>query len=81
MIKVTAGNNVKRETTIIDENTTLRACFEELGIDYSRGVTHLDGAPLNAGDLNKTFKQFGFAGDDEARSKCFLMNVVKADNA
>lgn len=28
MIKVTVGNNVKREAVIIDENTTLRSCLE-----------------------------------------------------
>ncbi len=29
MIKVTIGNNVKRESVIIDENTTLRSALEE----------------------------------------------------
>ena len=31
MIKVTVGNNVKRESVIIDESTTLRACLEANG--------------------------------------------------
>ena len=68
MIKVTVGNNVKRESVIIDENTTLRACLEANGVDYTRGVMHLDGSSLNPGDLDIT-------------EKCFLLNVVKADNA
>lgn len=38
MIKVTVGNNVKREAVIIDENTTLRSCLEANGVDYTRGV-------------------------------------------
>lgn len=75
MIKVTMGNNVKRESQIIDENTTLRTALEDAGIDYTTGVMHLDGASLGPGDLDKTFKDFGIA------EKCFLLNVVKADNA
>lgn len=75
MIKVTVGNNVKREAVIIDENTTLRSCLEANGVDYTRGVMHLDGSSLNPGDLDKTFQQVGIT------EKCFLLNVVKADNA
>jgi hypothetical protein len=76
MIKVVVGNNVKRETVIVDSNTTLRTVLEDADIDYAgRGVIHLDGASLNPGDLDKTFEQFGIT------EKCFLLQVVKADNA
>lgn len=75
MVKVVVGNNLKRETVIVDENTTLRTVLESNGIDYATGVMHLDGSSLNAGDLDKTFADFGIA------EKCFLLNVVKADNA
>lgn len=75
MIKVTVGNNVKRETKIVNPNTTLRALLEEAGVDYSRGSMHLDGSTLAPGDLDKTFAQHGIT------EKCFLLNVVKADNA
>lgn len=75
MIKVTVGNNVKRSSVIIEETTTLREALEDAGIDYTRGVMHLDGSSLQAGDLDKTFADFGIA------DKCFLLNVVKADNA
>ncbi len=75
MIKITVGNNVKRESVIVDENTTLRAVLEDNGIDYTTGVMHLDGASLQPGDLDKTFAQFGIT------EKAFLLNVVKADNA
>lgn len=75
MIKVTVGNNVKREAVIIDPSTTLRSCLEANGIDYTRGVMHLDGSSLNPGDLDKSFTDFGI------NEKCFLLNVVKADNA
>ena len=76
MIKVTVGNNVKRESVIVSPNTTLRAVLEDNGIDYAnRGVMHLDGASLQPGDLDKTFTEFGIT------EKCFLLQVVKADNA
>ena len=75
MIKVTVGNNVKREAVIIDENTTLRNCLEANGVDYTRGVMHLDGSSLSPGDLDRSFSNFGIT------EKCFLLNVVKADNA
>lgn len=75
MIKVTVGNNVKREAVIVDENSTLRTVLENNGVDYTTGVMHLDGSSLNPGDLDKTFAEFGIA------EKCYLLNVVKADNA
>lgn len=75
MVKVVVGNNVKRETVIVDSATTLRTVLEDAGIDYTKGVMHLDGSSLNPGDLDKTFAQLGIT------EKCFLLNVVKADNA
>jgi len=76
MIKVTVGNNVKREQVIVPATTTLRQVLENAGIDYAtRGTIHLDGATLNPGDLDKTFAQFGIT------EKCFLLQVVKADRS
>ena len=75
MIKVTIGNNAGKESVLIDENTTLRAAMEDNGIDYTSGTTHLDGSPLKPGDIDKTFADVGVT------EKCFLLNVVKADNA
>jgi hypothetical protein len=75
MIKVTIGNNVKRGDEILDRNTTLREALDNAGIDYTRGIMNLDGSTLNPGDLDKTFADFGIT------EKCFLLNVVKADNA
>lgn len=75
MIKVTVGNNVKRESVIVDENTTLRAVLEDNGIDYASGTMHLDGSSLKPGQLDQTFAALGIT------EKCYLLNVVKADNA
>ena len=75
MIKVTMGNNVKRTSEILDENTTLRDALESVDIDYTTGIMNLDGSTLSPGDLDKTFGDFGIT------EKCYLLNVVKADNA
>lgn len=75
MINVTVGNNLKRHTEPYDENMTLKAILEENEIDYATGTTTLDGATLAPGELNKTLADFNVG------EKCFLINVVKADNA
>ena len=75
MIKVTVGNNIKRESMIVDAGRTLRSVLEDAGVDYSRGFTTLDGSSLNPGDLDKSFADFGI------QENCFLLNVVKTDNA
>lgn len=75
MIKVTVSNNVKRETVFVSDDTTLRSVLENAQIDYTRGMTNLDGSPLQAGDLDKTFADFHIA------EKCFLSAIVKTDNA
>ena len=80
MIRVTIGNNLKRNQYNITPDTTLRAAMEQAGIDYTSGMTTLDGSTLGPGDLNKAFVDFGFDGT-EGHDKCFLLNVVKADNA
>ena len=75
MIKVTIGNNVKRTNEVISAETTLRDALEDAGIDYTTGIMNLDGSTLSPGDLDKTFADFGIT------DKCYLLNVVKADNA
>lgn len=75
MIKCIVGNNVKRETKIVNSSATLRQVLEEAGIDYTRGTVNLDGSTLMPGDLDKTFAQHGIT------EKCYLLQVVKADNA
>lgn len=75
MIQVTIGNNVARKTVVVSATDTLRSVCEANEVDYSRGVMHLDGSSLNPGDLDKSFADFGIT------EKCFLLNVVKADNA
>lgn len=80
MIKVKASSNVKRAEDLFPITTTLRECLESLGMDYSRGMLHLDSAPINPGDLNKTFAEMGYDGTP-GKNTAFMSLVVKADNA
>ena len=80
MIRTTIGNNLKRSTMTFTHDTTLRSAMEQANIDYTTGLTTLDGATLAPGDMNKTFADLGYDGS-EGHDSCFLLNVVKADNA
>ena len=75
MIKVIIGNNLSRKSVIIDENTIIKEALSANDVDYTRGVTTLDGATLTASEMNKSFAALGVTSD------CMLLNVVKADNA
>lgn len=75
MVKVIVGTNTSKETVIVDNNRTLRSVLEEKEVDYTRGSMTLDGCSLKPGDLDKTFEELN------VRDKCYLLNVVKADNA
>lgn len=80
MIRVTIGNNLKRNQYTLTPDTTLREAMEQAGVDYTTGMTTLDGSTLAPGDINKTFAEFGYNGT-EGHDKAFLITVVKADNA
>jgi hypothetical protein len=75
MIQVTIGNNLNRSKVVINSDTTLRTALDDAELDYAMAQLHLDGATLKAGDLDKTFADFGIT------TSCFLIAVVKTDNA
>lgn len=75
IIQVILGQNVNRITVDVENTRTLRSVLEENHIDYSRGTMTLDGSPLQPGDMDKTFAEKGIT------TKCYLLGVVKADNA
>lgn len=75
MIQVNIKTNTYRGTKVVDETETPRGVFESLGINYSSGMTSLDGIPLAAGEMDKTFADFRITDN------CYLFNVVKADGA
>lgn len=73
MLRVFIGNNVDRWAVPADPNATLKSVLEANGIDYAKGSMSLDGATLRAGDLDKTFADFGIT------SQCFLLSIQKLD--
>lgn len=75
MIKVTIGTNTNRKAVNVDPNRTIKSVLDEQGINYTTGTLHLDGATLQPGEINKTFADFGIT------DSCYLIAVVKADNA
>lgn len=75
MIKVYVGNTASRQSYLYAEDTTLRAILEERNVDYTTSTISLDGNTLRPGDLDKTLAEHGIT------TVCYLMNVVKADNA
>lgn len=78
MLKIVVGNNTNREQVLVAEDTTLREVLEDNEVDFATGVMHLDGAPIAPGDLNKTFADLGYSGQE---SRIYLINVAKTDNA
>jgi hypothetical protein len=78
MINVKLGSNATATTTVIVESTkTIKEVLEENDINYAVAQTYLDGAPLSAGELGKTFDEV-LQEDD---TSCYLTTVVKTDNA
>ena len=75
MISVTIGNNTKRTTISVSPETSVRTILEENNLDYSRAVVTLDGSPISAGEFDDTLEDFGI------KEKCYLLAVVKAENA
>ena len=75
MIQVKVSNNMKRNTVVVEDSTTIRQVLEQEEIDYSTGMTMLDGSTLGPGDLDKSFAQFGIT------ERCFLSSIKKLDNA
>lgn len=75
MIKVTVGDNVERNSVIVDEGKSLREVLTENGVNYSHAVVSLDGVSLDEEELDNSFEDF------EVTDRCFLIAVTKADNA
>lgn len=76
MVQVRISNNATRNTIVVSEDTTLKAAFEQAGVDYAAGSPNLDGTALRAGEINKTFAEFGIRD-----TSCYLTSVQKVDNA
>jgi len=75
MIQITLISNNGRKQINVSEDSTIREVLDQQHINYSVGVTQIDGCSLRPGDLDKTFAEHGI------EDACYLSVVVKADNA
>ena len=75
MIRVIVGTTTQRVEKNYAPATSLRKILEDNAVDYSIAQVMLDGANLQAGDMDKTL------ADMNVTEKCMLIAVVKAANA
>lgn len=75
MIRVIVGTTTQRNEKNYTPGTTIRSILEDNAVDYSVSQVMLDGASLQAGDMDKTL------ADMNVTEKCMLIAVVKAANA
>ena len=75
MINVTFGTNLTRSSELVNPNTTIRAFCEDNIPNYANVTMTLDGSALRPGDIDKTFADFGIT------ERCYLLSIVKQDNA
>jgi hypothetical protein len=75
MIKVLVGTSTQKKNVIVEEGDTLKEVLDNNEVDYSVAQVYLDGATLQPGDLDKTFKDFSIT------ESCMLIAVVKQSNA
>lgn len=75
MIKVVVGTGLQRTELVVSSDTTIMQACEEAGLNIGAGGITFNGSIVKPDEFNKTFADFNIV------DKCFLMQVVKADNA
>ena len=75
MIKVIVGTSLNKTEMVVSSDTTLMKACEEAGLNIGAGGITFNGSTVRPDEFNKTFADFNIV------DKCFLMQVVKADNA
>lgn len=75
-INITVSNNMNRETITATSDITIREAFERAGVNPGNGFVSIDGAPISAGDFDKSFDALGITTD-----KVSVFSIKKADNA
>lgn len=77
MIKLTLATTAKRETVIVDVNSTPASVLDDHSVSTTGATVSLNMKLLGNSDLDKSFTDLGIAEDSEA----MLSAVVKADAA
>lgn len=76
MVNVIVGTTTDRVTKTYSRSTSIRTILEDNAVDYSVAQVMLDGATLQAGDIDKSLEDMNVTAD-----KCMLIACVKAANA
>lgn len=80
MINVNYGTNAAPiRSAIVDENTSIREFCASHDVDCTRLTISIDGETIRGESLDMSFKDFGIKAG--ARERCYLLGVIKADNA
>ena len=74
MVTVTLNANGRRTTVLTDVNKKLSDFIAEQNLNSSV-VPYLDGAPISASQMSKTFAELGI------EDTCVISSVVKTNNA
>ena len=75
MIKIVVGTSLNKTEMVVSSDTTLMQACEEAGLNIGAGGITFNGSTVRPDEFGKTFADFNIV------DKCFLMQVVKADNA
>jgi len=74
MIRVNIRNNMSEKVFVVSPETTVAAAIEQSGMTLAREI-YLNGSPVSAADLNKSFAELG------VESEAFIRGIAKAVNA
>ena len=75
MVSITLTSNMDRKTLLVDAEKTIREVLDENNVDYSAATPALDGTPLRAGEMDKSFASYGIT------ESCRLSCIAKTSNA
>ena len=75
MVKVTLITNNPRKTVFVPETKTVKQILDENEVNYGSAATAVDGATLNAGEINKTLAELG------VEDKVVISVLAHKDNA
>ena len=78
MIKVVVGNNISSVEVVVPDTTPIAQVLSSQNIPANAAV-HLNGTRVT--NTNNTFADYGIRAVPGTTTSCFLITVVKSDNA
>ena len=75
MVRVTLVTNNPRKVVLVEETKTVKQILDENNVNYGNAATAVDGATLNAGEINKTLAELG------VQEKVVISVLAHKDNA